>query len=161
VDGQKMSKSEGNFYTLRDLLEKKYSPEAIRYTLISTHYRSKLNFTFNKVEDSQKCINRLRELKRRLSIIKKNKEDRVEEIDNTISQNLTEDMIKTFSQRLSNDLNISGALGELFSWANEMFNRLDNGQVNFNNAKLAIRHLVCPSNNSPKAPDIFKSLLNL
>jgi len=69
VEGQKMSKSMGNFYTLRDLLEKGCSPEALRYTLISTHYRSKLNFTFEKVKAAQKCINKLRELKRRLKKI--------------------------------------------------------------------------------------------
>ena len=141
VEGQKMSKSEGNFYTLRDLLEKKYSPEAIRYTLISTHYRAKLNFTFNKLEDSQKCINRLRELRRRLSIIKKDEESKMSGVDNDAISQSIKAMLENFSQKLSNDLNISGALGELFSWVNDMFNRLDNGQVNFNNAELAIRCL--------------------
>ena len=46
VDNQKMSKSLGNFYTLRDLLEKGFKPKAIRYALLSIHYRQSLNFTF-------------------------------------------------------------------------------------------------------------------
>ena len=48
VDGEKMSKSKGNFYTLRDLLDKGLSPEAIRYSLINSHYRKQLNFTYQK-----------------------------------------------------------------------------------------------------------------
>ena len=45
VEGKKMSKSLGNFYTLRDLLEKKWTGREIRYSLISAHYRDQLNFT--------------------------------------------------------------------------------------------------------------------
>ena len=68
VEGEKMSKSSGNFFTLRELIEdKKLSPSAVRYTLISTHYRQRLNFTFEKIDASQKAINRLRELYRRLN----------------------------------------------------------------------------------------------
>ena len=118
VDGQKMSKSMGNFYTLRDLLEKGCSPEALRYTLISTHYRSKLNFTFEKVKAAQKCINKLRELKRRLKKID-NEEDEV-------LNSETETMLSKFSEKLGDDLNISGALGELFIWVNYLFAELDN-----------------------------------
>ena len=140
VDGKKMSKSEGNFYKLRDLLEKKYSPEAIRYTLISTHYRAKLNFTFNKLENSQKCINKLRELKRRLLLIKKDQEIHSEELNGIISQSIKE-MLHNFSKSLGNDLNISGALGDLFSWVNDMFGRLDKDQVSVQNAELSIKHL--------------------
>jgi cysteinyl-tRNA synthetase len=122
VESQKMSKSLGNFYTLRQLLEMGHSPEALRYTLISTHYRQKLNFTFDKVKSSQKCINKLRELKRRSLLIDadQNGESCVES---------TEKMLAKFSEKLGDDLNISGALGDLFVWVNEMFALLDANKV--------------------------------
>lgn len=59
VDGEKMSKSKGNFYTLRDILEKGYDPNSIRYHLISSHYRSKLNFSLNKLEESKVAMDRI------------------------------------------------------------------------------------------------------
>ena len=65
VNNQKMSKSLGNFYTIRDILDKGYKAEAIRYALISSHYRQKLNFTFERLNNAQKAINKLRELNRR------------------------------------------------------------------------------------------------
>ena len=133
VDGQKMSKSMGNFYTLRDLLEKGFSPEALRYTLISTHYRSKLNFTFEKVKAAQKCINKLRELKRRLKKID-NEEDEV-------LNSETETMLSKFSEKLEDDLNISGALGELFIWVNYLFAELDNDKLDCCSAKGALSAL--------------------
>jgi len=118
VEGQKMSKSDGNYYTLRDLLEKGFSPEAIRYTLISTHYRSKLNFTFDKVRAAQKCINKLKELERRL--------ERVEDDGSKGIPNIEiENMLSKFSAKLGDDLNISAALGEVFIWVNYLFVALD------------------------------------
>ncbi|PJZ45229.1 cysteine--tRNA ligase [Leptospira brenneri] len=59
VDGEKMSKSKGNFYTLRDILEKGYDPNSIRYHLISAHYRSKLNFSLSKLEESKTAMERI------------------------------------------------------------------------------------------------------
>ena len=134
VEGQKMSKSMGNFYTLRDLLEKGCSPEALRYTLISTHYRSKLNFTFEKVNSAQKCINKLKELKRRLKKIDNDNDDEV-------LNSKTETMLSNFSTNLGDDLNISGALGELFIWVNYLFSELDNNTLECCSAKGAISAL--------------------
>ncbi len=133
VDGEKMSKSANNFYTLRDLLDKGFSPEAIRYTLISTHYRQKLNFTFEKIKVSQKAINRLRELKRRLESVKST----------TGETELlkTDDMLKKFSEFLSDDLNISGALGALFTWVNGIFSALDVNRISAESAKKALNAL--------------------
>ena len=133
VDGQKMSKSMGNFYTLRDLIEKGCSPEALRYTLISTYYRSKLNFTFEKVKAAQKCINKLRELKRRLRKIDNEEEE--------VLNSETETMLSKFSEKLGDDLNISGALGELFIWVNYLFAELDNDKLNCCSARGALSAL--------------------
>ncbi len=59
VNGEKMSKSKGNFFTLRDLLEKGYDPMAIRYALLSVHYRHQLNFTFEGLKESREVIEKL------------------------------------------------------------------------------------------------------
>ncbi|MBU3759349.1 MAG: cysteine--tRNA ligase [Candidatus Omnitrophica bacterium] len=61
VDGEKMSKSKGNFYTLRDLLAKGYDPMAIRCALLSTHYRAPLNFTLEGLKDAGEFIRKLDE----------------------------------------------------------------------------------------------------
>jgi cysteinyl-tRNA synthetase len=67
VDGRKMSKSEGNFYTLRDLLLKGYKASAIRLALISVPYRHQLNFTFDGLVEATAAIERLRTFKERLT----------------------------------------------------------------------------------------------
>ena len=66
VEGRKMSKSEGNFYTLRDLLLKGYRASAIRFPLISVPYRHQLNFTFDGLAESTNAIDRLRTFHQRL-----------------------------------------------------------------------------------------------
>ena len=59
VNGEKMSKSKGNFFTLRDLLDKGYDPMAIRYALLSVHYRHQLNFTFDSLKEAREVIEKL------------------------------------------------------------------------------------------------------
>ena len=59
VEGEKMSKSLGNYFTLRDLLAKGHSPESIRYLLLSVHYRKQLNFTADGLHQAQASIQRL------------------------------------------------------------------------------------------------------
>ena len=124
VEGQKMSKSLGNFYTIRDLIEKGYKPEAIRYALISSHYRQKLNFTFERLENAQKSINKLRELSRRLSEV-----TNVSIANHQEYLNKTNEFVDEYNKSLSDDLNISGALGALFIWVNWLFKSLDNNSL--------------------------------
>ena len=123
VDGQKMSKSEGNFYTLRDILVKGFSPDAIRFTLLATHYRQRLNFTMPKVGESQKAINRLRELARRLGAVPSNRVGS--------SLPLPNDAVEA---TLDDDLNIAGALGAIFAWAHELFALMDSQQLSSSSA---------------------------
>jgi len=66
VEGQKMSKSLGNYYTLRDVLGRGYAPEAIRYLLASVPHRKTLNFTFDGLKSAATAIERLRNFKLRL-----------------------------------------------------------------------------------------------
>jgi len=133
VDNKKMSKSLNNFHTLRDLLKMGYSPESIRYTLLTTHYRQKLNFTFEKLSASQKAINRLRELKRRL--------ENVENEHGLDLKNKCESISSQFMDTLGDDLNISGALGVLFSWVSDVFTHLDKSEVSSNGAKIGLELL--------------------
>jgi len=67
VDGEKMSKSKGNFYTLPDLIERGASPRTIRYLLLSVPYRQKLNFTFDALGAASSALERLESLDRRLA----------------------------------------------------------------------------------------------
>ena len=136
VDSQKMSKSLGNFFTIRDILDKGYKPEALRYVLISSHYRQKLNFTLNRLDDAQKAINKLRELNRRLSNVNSEDESdssKIEEINNLV--------IEQFRLSLEDDLNISEALGALYKWVNKVFVLLDSNNINKIESKACIEVL--------------------
>ncbi|MDX1959988.1 MAG: cysteine--tRNA ligase [Leptospiraceae bacterium] len=121
VDGQKMSKSLGNFYTLRDLLNKGLSPKSIRYLLISSHYRSKLNFSFESVENSKKSLARIQNcLDKLLSITNY-------EIPNKKATN--ENILKfeeEFLESLSDDLNTPKALGIVFEAVKTINSEIEN-----------------------------------
>ncbi|MBU4443947.1 cysteine--tRNA ligase [bacterium] len=112
VESDKMSKSAGNFYRLRELLDKGIDPAAIRYTLLSTHYRLKLNFTFDKLEAAGKNITRLRDFIKSLSGEFKKGQLQVNDI--------IEKYLAEFESALDDDLNISGALGAVFSLMHEI-----------------------------------------
>ena len=66
VNGEKMSKSLGNFFTLRDLLEKGYTGREIRYVLVNAHYRTGLNFAFSALDDARKSLARIDECVRKV-----------------------------------------------------------------------------------------------
>src|SRR5438067_1192568 len=105
VDNQKMSKSLGNFYTLRDVLAKGYSGREVRYALLRVHYRAPLNFTFEGMEESRQALTRIDEWLERLR-----------EMSGTASPEGHGAPVpnENFQQALDDDLNISGALGVLF-----------------------------------------------
>ncbi len=107
VEGRKMSKSLGNYYTLRDILAKGYNPRAIRHLLLSTHYRQKLNFTFDGLKASQEAVERLDDLVANLKRL--TGEGGTGEVERLVSR-----AKKEFSQALDDDLNISGGWGALF-----------------------------------------------
>ena len=129
VDGEKMSKSKGNFYALPDLLEKGFSPRAIRYLLISVPYRMKLNFTFDGLRAATSAVERMDSLDLRLrereeKIFAKEEEGKREE---KISLKGKEEESGSFGRRvaaarqavfdaLEDDLNTAGALGALFTF---------------------------------------------
>lgn len=110
VDGEKMSKSKGNFYTLRDLLNKGLSAEAIRYSLMNSHYRKQLNFTIEGINQSQSAIDRVNDLIFRLKDVNKTDAD-----DSAVMKEL-EEANKNFFESIYDDLNVSEALGVFFSF---------------------------------------------
>ena len=110
VEGEKMSKSKGNFYTLRDLLARGASPAAIRLELIKTHYRSNANFTFQGLKDSQRQIDRWQRLHNWLTKHKNALHS---------SPGPLHRALAPFTHALSNDLSVAGAIGALSEAANQ------------------------------------------
>lgn len=109
VNGQKMSKSLGNFYTLRDLLEKGYDAKAIRYELLATHYRTKLDFREDNLKKIPETLQKFYDFIDKLDSIKGKK-------DNSKVSKLIETVKNKFEDAMDNDLNISGALAAIFEF---------------------------------------------
>jgi cysteinyl-tRNA synthetase len=123
VDGEKMSKSKGNFFTLRDLLSKGHDPRAIRWLLMTTHYRSPLNFTLPALERAASELERLGGLAERLrsepSVPGRNPD--LEERIRTES--------REFRERLEDDLDVSGAIGSVFRLVRDCHAAMDRGEL--------------------------------
>ena len=121
VEGEKMSKSLGNFYTARDVFEGKvldkengnqpcglkFHPSVLRYELIESHYRSNMNFTLKGLVDSQKAVFNMVEFRRKLE---EKSGGKAAEVD------LSHPVLKEFAEALADDLNISAALGVVHPW---------------------------------------------
>ena len=122
IDAQKMSKSLGNFYTLRDLLGMGYSAESIRYLLASVPYRKKLNFTFEGLKAAATSIERLRNYKRRLETAKF-AEGTSEKWTERAQAGLT-----AFDEALDDDLNTAEALAAAFEYVRDTNTAMDNGE---------------------------------
>jgi cysteinyl-tRNA synthetase len=118
VDGQKMSKSLGNFYTLPNLLEKGYTGREIRYALMRVHYRAPLNFTWEGMEEARQALARVDEWLTRL------RETAAGKIDKENTQ-----PGQQFEEALDDDLNISAALGFLFESIRETNRTMDQNEM--------------------------------
>jgi len=105
VEGEKMSKSKGNFFTIGDLLARGFEPAAIRLELLKTHYRSNANFTEQGLKDSQRMVRRLRDFA-----------ERAESSENAGESD--DEARDAFAAAMQSDLNIAGALGALSAWMN-------------------------------------------
>ena len=110
VDGKKMSKSLGNFYTLKDIESKGYDPVAFRYLCLSSHYRSQLNFTFESLENAKNTLDNLNDFLRRVDdAIEGAEEGRNEEL-----SALVEETKASFEEYMNDDLNTPQALSVVF-----------------------------------------------
>ncbi len=119
VDRKKMSKSLGNFYTLRDILAKGHDAKSVRYLLLSSHYRQQLNFTFEGLDAAKNTIERLIEFMRNLNYAAENSKS-----DDTMdAARLIKESEKEFEEAMDDDLNMSAALASIFEFMKET-NRL-------------------------------------
>ena len=123
VDGQKMSKSLGNFYTLRDVIAKGYSGREIRYALIRVHYRAPLNFTWEGMEEARQSLTRIDDWLERLRERDASFQLAARE------ERQVENLPHKFEEALDDNLNISAALGFLFETIRETNRRLDSGEL--------------------------------
>jgi cysteinyl-tRNA synthetase len=123
VENEKMSKSKGNFYTLRDLLDKGYSALAIRYLLLSVQYRKQLNFTFAGLEEKQRSLDRIKEFLFRL------RNATLPAGTTPEIQDVVGEARSHFEEGLDDDLNTAQALSAVFDLIRACNTALDRGQV--------------------------------
>jgi cysteinyl-tRNA synthetase len=135
VDAQKMSKSLGNFYTLRDLLGMGYAPEAIRYLLASVPYRKKLSFAFDGLKAAATSIERLRNYKLRLET------DRFPAGANPTLAARTQSASAAFDAALDDDLNTAEALAAVFEYIRDTNTAMDKGEFPAGNVAAALEFL--------------------
>lgn len=114
VEGETMSKTTGNYFTFRDLIEKGYSATAIRYLLLSVPYHKQLNFTFETLQGAENTIERLRDFRKRL-----NEAKLVEGANKTI-QSVAADALREFEAAMDDNLNTSAALAALHNLVREI-----------------------------------------
>jgi len=134
VEGKKMSKSLGNFYTLRDLLAKGWTGREIRSALICGHYREQLNFTFDGLQAARSALQRIDEFLLRLQeLLKPAPAPEV-----AIGCPAVEQVKLRFETALDDDLNISGALGALFDFIRDVNRRLTEDHVSVQEALLIL-----------------------
>ncbi len=105
VEGEKMSKSKGNFFTARDLFARGHEPAAVRLELIKTHYRANANFTEQGLKDSARMVERWRKVAEAGAAAKE-------------PGQTPERFLADFAAAMNDDLNIAGALGALNAWTN-------------------------------------------
>jgi cysteinyl-tRNA synthetase len=127
VEGKKMSKSLGNFFTLRDLLAKGFTGREVRYLLLTAHYRETFNFTLENLQGARaallrldQCLTKLRELAGNLKVP------------------AAPVLVSQFAAALDDDLNISGGWGAVFDWVRQTNRRLDENTLDAPEAGAAL-----------------------
>ena len=129
VDGEKMSKSKGNFYTLNDIIKKGMSVEEFRYMIFSAHYRSKINFSLKRINNAKKAISRITNLKHKLIPIAK---DKIQAFPNAK---------KRFQEALKDDLDSPKAFSIFFEWLKDINLMIDNGTISETEAAKSINFI--------------------
>ncbi len=123
VDGKKMSKSLGNFFTLRDIIARGYSGREVRYVLLAAHYRQSLNFTFEALDAARATLSRIDAFTGRL---------RSCPAKGLALPDWAQRAESVFKASLDDDLNISEALAGLFEMIHEGNRDLDAGRLDWN-----------------------------
>ena len=122
VDEQKMSKSLGNTYTIPDVIAKGFRPSAVRYLLLSAHYRKQLNFTWDSLAAAEKAMQRLSDFLVRI--------DAVAQAGSHAELTARVDAARTaFSNAMRDDLNTAAALGAMFELVSDLNSAIDAGAI--------------------------------
>lgn len=129
VGGRKMAKSSGNFFTLRDLLSKGHDPLAVRYLLMSAHYRAQLNFTEEALADAEKAVEALRGTYRRINNIERTSHHSNPQLREVLSREKRE-----FERAMDDDLNTPKALAAVHRAARVVNRAIDQGEVSTKDA---------------------------
>jgi len=122
VDEQKMSKSLGNTYTIPDVVAQGYRPSAVRYLLLSAHYRKQLNFTWASLGQAEEALRRLTDFLARLETV--TREGSHAEVGRRVEQAQHE-----FAESMKDDLNTAAALGAMFELVRALNSAIDAGQL--------------------------------
>ncbi len=120
VDGAKMSKSAGNFYKIPDLIDMGFTSEALRYLLLSGHYRTNINFSLDKKHEALKVVQRINDFYLRL----------LERKEKSTKSNKLPKEYYNFEKVLDDDLNTPEALAVFFEWMRKINSQLDNDTLN-------------------------------
>jgi cysteinyl-tRNA synthetase len=133
VEGKKMSKRLGNYYTLRDLIAKGWTGREVRYVLLSAHYRDPLNFTMDGLQAARSALQRLDEFLSKLQGIAAMIPPKGQHYPFELAER--DKLVMEFNAALDDDLNISGALGVLFNSIRESNKQLKVGSVSLQQAE--------------------------
>ena len=155
-----MSKSLGNFYTLRDLFNKGYSGAEVRYLLLSTHYRTQLNFTFAGLDAARASLQRFEDLFLRLREIEDSKKS-------GFAEGPIEKADLRFKTALADDLNISSALAALFDLIRELNALCDENKLGYDDSQAVLKSFqkwdevlaVLPLTKKDEAPEDLLEML--
>lgn len=120
VDSTKMAKSKGNFYTLREIVNRGYNPLALRYMYVTSDYRKKLDFTFKGIEAAQKSLDRI------YSFMKRAREEIRGDSGGAVDSLIT-GARKEFEEAMDDDLNASRAIAGIYTFINKVNKLIDGG----------------------------------
>ena len=119
INGDKMSKSLGNFFLLREILEK-FSGNVVRLFILSTHYRKPINFSFENMEDTKKALqNIVKSMNKFKNIVEKYKNEKIENVKNSEFSQKIEEFDKKFEEAMAEDMNTPQALATIFDQIRE------------------------------------------
>ena len=121
IHGDKMSKTLGNYYKISDLISEGFTAEEIRFTLLSAHYRSKLDFSLKQKQEARMTIQRITDFQQRLLELK----------DSTQTESSIPDEFEEFVAALDDDLDTPKAFAIFFGWIRSMNKLLDRGEFKF------------------------------
>ena len=137
IEGDKMSKSEENFYSIEDLKKQGFIPEVIRYLLLNGHYRTKLNFSLSKQNEGEQAIQRIIDISSKLKYIVN---------DTEVNPDLFPKSYGEFIDALEDDLDTPKALAVLFTWIREMNKKIEENELSVEAALKGVNFLKTVNN---------------